>query len=455
MKPTCFVVQGFGKKTDYATGRVLDLDASYAIIKEAVEAANLQCIRADEIVHSGTIDVPMYGWLLRADVVIADLSTSNVNAAYELGVRYALRPRTTIILAESGFKSPFDVNHIVIRPYKHLGDDIGAQEAKRLKSELSAALTELLAGGAVDSPVYTYLALTPPVEEQGHPAVVGAGAAVALAAAGAAAAAAPSPAAAALGPGAPAGAAALPGPAAAPPGEGDDSNTRQLLTRARAATDASDFDTARVLFQLIREQRPSDDYVVQQLALATYKSKRPDARQALADAREILKTLKPEKTTDPETLGLWGAVHKRMWDLDGDRSALDVAIGSHERGFYLKRDYYNGINLAFMLNQRADLERRSGDVPNAIADFVLAQRVRRDVIAICELARTSDNVKPDEQYWIVATLWEAAVGIDDAAAATRWEAEANRLASKDWMVSSTRDQIKRLRELVGASPLRA
>ena len=28
---TCFVVQGFGKKTDYTDGRVLDLDASYPI----------------------------------------------------------------------------------------------------------------------------------------------------------------------------------------------------------------------------------------------------------------------------------------------------------------------------------------------------------------------------------------------------------------------------------------
>ena len=85
---TCFVVQGFGKKTDFTDGRVLDLDASYAVIKEGVEAAGLQCIRADEIQHSGTIDVPMYQQLLQADLVIADLSTYNVNAAFELGVRY-------------------------------------------------------------------------------------------------------------------------------------------------------------------------------------------------------------------------------------------------------------------------------------------------------------------------------------------------------------------------------
>ena len=36
---TCFVVMGFGEKTDYQTGRKLNLDASYRnLIKPAVEA---------------------------------------------------------------------------------------------------------------------------------------------------------------------------------------------------------------------------------------------------------------------------------------------------------------------------------------------------------------------------------------------------------------------------------
>src|SRR5262245_56910730 len=49
---SCFVVMGFGKKTDFETGRTLDLDKSYKnVIKPAVEAAGLTCIRADEIVH--------------------------------------------------------------------------------------------------------------------------------------------------------------------------------------------------------------------------------------------------------------------------------------------------------------------------------------------------------------------------------------------------------------------
>src|SRR5438477_12431579 len=123
---TCCVIMGFGKKTDFETGRVLDLDQSYInLIKPAVEAAGLKCIRADEIVHSGLIDLPMYEQLLKADVVVADLSTSNRNALYELGVRHALRPFTTVVISEDGLASPFDVNHIVIRKYHHLGEDIG------------------------------------------------------------------------------------------------------------------------------------------------------------------------------------------------------------------------------------------------------------------------------------------------------------------------------------------
>ncbi len=59
MSMKCFVVMGL-KKTDYQSGRVLDLDKSYNyIIKPAAQDAGLDCVRADEIVRSGLIDVPM------------------------------------------------------------------------------------------------------------------------------------------------------------------------------------------------------------------------------------------------------------------------------------------------------------------------------------------------------------------------------------------------------------
>src|SRR5580700_4228135 len=156
--PVCFVIMGFGQKPDLATGRVLDLDKSYKnIIKPAVTAAGYECIRADEIQHSGVIDVPMYEMLFAADLVVADLSTANLNAVFELGVRHALKPRATIIIAENKFTIPFDANHIVVRHYEHLGPDIGFDEVIRMRTVLTTLATALKGGDAVDSPVYTVL----------------------------------------------------------------------------------------------------------------------------------------------------------------------------------------------------------------------------------------------------------------------------------------------------------
>src|SRR5215204_95892 len=135
-KQRCFVVMGFGVKTDFATGRKLDLDKSYRLlIKPVVEEKGIECVRADEIRHSGTIDVPMYRELLFADIVIADLSTANMNSLYELGVRHALKPRTTIVISENKLPYPFDLNHVAITKYTHLGDAIDFDEVVRFRGE--------------------------------------------------------------------------------------------------------------------------------------------------------------------------------------------------------------------------------------------------------------------------------------------------------------------------------
>ena len=163
MAKTCFVLMGFGEKTDFRTDRKLNLDKTYKIIQSAVEACGVSCIRADDIIHSSVMDKPMYEHLLEADIAIADLSTSNENAIYELGVRHALRPNTTIVIAESQFSFPFDLNHLLIRTYDHLGTGIDFEEAERLKKNLMDAIRTLLDTDEVDSPVYTFLPdLNPP-----------------------------------------------------------------------------------------------------------------------------------------------------------------------------------------------------------------------------------------------------------------------------------------------------
>ncbi|MBS1144877.1 MAG: hypothetical protein H6R14_2283 [Proteobacteria bacterium] len=429
---TCFVIQGFGKKTDYTDGRILDLDASYAVIKDAIESAGLQAIRADEIQHSAVIDVPMYEMLLNADVVVADLSTYNVNAAYELGVRYALRPRTTIVVAEEGFKNPFDIGHIAIRRYKHLGEDIGAKEAVRFKNELKAAIAEILASNRADSPVYTFLpglippelavaknAPPPPQARGGIPApeVLDQADAVddLLAAA--------------------------PEPVATP---------KAMLDEALARINPppgqpSDFDGARGLLLKVLQQRPNDPFVLQQLVVATYKSKQPDPQNALLEARRIMeKSLNPASTNDPETLGLWGAIHKRLWDINANPTDLNAAVDGYERGFSLRRDWYNGINYAFLLDVRAVEWLKAGNRDEGIADSVLARRIRNEVGRLAQAAAEDKEADPQKRFWAIATLWEAALGRGDTAETARWEQAAQALAVPQWMQDSRLEQGRKL-----------
>ena len=50
MKQTCFVVMGYGKKMDYATGKTVDLDKVYkTIIQPVVVSSGYRCVRGDEV----------------------------------------------------------------------------------------------------------------------------------------------------------------------------------------------------------------------------------------------------------------------------------------------------------------------------------------------------------------------------------------------------------------------
>lgn len=426
---TCFVVQGFGKKTDFTDGRVLDLDASYAVIKEGVEGAGLTCIRADEIQHAGTIDVPMYQQLLKADLVIADLSTYNVNAAFELGIRYGLRPSATLIVAEECFKNPFDVSHIVIRRYKHLGEDIGAQEARRFRDDLKQAITAILANTQTDSPVYTFLPdLTPPWAKPADDQIAAPVSAPAVVARGMQTFR-PDDTLSAMGSLTFASDNALP------------QTAKANLEQAQAMLLAGDFNTACQLFQEVRKLRPNDSFIIQQLVLATYKSEQPTPEAALNEAKAIIQALNPATTNDPETLGLWGAIHKKLWAITQQADDLSESIEAYGRGFFLKQDYYNGINLAFLLEVRALNAFRAGDRDEGITDSVLARRIRRDVIKYTEPLINKDY-GPEKRYWILATLWEAAAGLCDTASAEKWEAQARALKMANWMTESTQAQIQ-------------
>jgi hypothetical protein len=125
-------------------------------------------------------------------------------------------------------------------------------------------------------------------------------------------------------------------------------------------------------------------------------------------------------------------------------------VRGYERGFYLRNDYYNGINLAYLLNVRAA---NAANPAEAIADFVQAQRIRREVIKICQNWLKSENPSPDAKYWIQVTLAEAYFGIGDETEGQRILEEALAMPHATWMGESTREQIEKLRSMLADSPL--
>ena len=416
-KKSCFVVMGFGEKTDYQSNpqRVLNLNRTFEdIIEPAVTAAGLECIRGDKIIHSTVIDKPMYEHLLDADLVVADLSTSNANAIYELGVRHALRPHTTIVIAEEKFTFPFDLNHLKIIKYEHLGKEIGFREVMRMRELLQKTISVILEKAETDSPVFMFL---PHLMANRGEAV----------------------------------------PPAAPMAPHRDEKSLADLLEAfneakRDIKQPSDWLVVAALVKRLQKFQPSDPYVVQQLALATYKSKHPDTLASLQDARAILAALKPDTSSDGETVGLWGAIHKRLWEVARDPNDLNRAIRSYARGYFIRDDYYNGINFAFLVNVRAAMAQ--GD--EAIADRVLARRIRAEVLALCdaaldlgssaEEAQSSRALQQDDLFWLKATKVEALVGLGRTAEADALRSSMTTAQPRpaQWIVDSMTAQLEAL-----------
>ena len=377
--PTCFVVMGFGPKVDLATGRTLDMNKTYEfLIKPVLEDLNIDCIRADEIPHSGVIDVPMYAWLYKADLVVADISTANANAIYELGVRHALKPYTTIVMAEDKLIYPFDLNHISIMRYVHLGTDIGATTVRDFSKDLKKKIQAVLDKKEKDSPVYVYInELEPPGISAGLPVAVKA-------------------------------------PTAAPaPDANSDQTLAFLIKKAETAKDNGEYAKALDYFSDAMELDPNNIFLRQRKALCTYKSKQPDPMTALSNAEKILEPLSPDTTTDPETLGLCGAINKRRHQLTGDKQYLLRAIRFYERGYYVKQDYYNGINVAYLYNVAA---KANPDPKEAEAQKYLAAKIRQEVITICQNLTQDPQFKDrSDRPWIYLTLAEGYFGLGKTA----------------------------------------
>ncbi len=151
--PLCFVLMPFGRKMD-AAGRVTNFDSIYQkVIVPAVQQAGLEPVRADEEKIGGTIHKPMFERLMLCHYAVADITGANPNVFYELGIRHALRPRSTVILFREGTVLPFDI--VLVRGISYKTDGAGEPvEAAAPVQSIATQLEEARGNPHDDSPVF-------------------------------------------------------------------------------------------------------------------------------------------------------------------------------------------------------------------------------------------------------------------------------------------------------------
>ena len=161
-RPLCFVLMPFGTKPD-PSGAMIDFDAVYAdLIAPAIRDADLEPLRADEEMAGGIIHKAMFERLMLSEYAVADLTTANANVFYELGIRHAARPYTTILLFAEGWRLPFDVSPLRSLPYR-LNESGKPANAAVTRPKLTGLLNAAR-GETTDSPVFTLISDVKPHE---------------------------------------------------------------------------------------------------------------------------------------------------------------------------------------------------------------------------------------------------------------------------------------------------
>lgn len=95
-----------------------EFESSYHVIKEVVEDIGLKCSRGDDATVSHNILGHIIQEMLRAKLIIANISGRNSNVFYELGIAHALG-KPVLLVSETAEAIPFDLSHIRTLIYKN------------------------------------------------------------------------------------------------------------------------------------------------------------------------------------------------------------------------------------------------------------------------------------------------------------------------------------------------
>lgn len=419
-KPLCFILMPFGRKAD-STGRITDFDAVYhTIIVPAVTAAGLEPIRADEEKIGGAIHKPMFERLMLCNYAIADITGANPNVYYELGIRHAMRPRSTVILFAAGTVLPFDIALLRGIPYRTNEQGAPSDPAVCVHA-IARQLQEAKEHPHDDSPLFQLLEYMPRHEvdhtktdtfrdrfnyskkykqrladalRQGEQAVK----------------------------------AAVADPAF---GNLHDLETGVVIDMFLTLRDVKAHQEMIALYGRMPEPLQRARMVREQYAFALNREGRGD------DAVEVLKGVIAEFGPSSETNGLLGRVYKDQWEAakkNGSgglqvRGLLRLAAETYLAGFQADwRDAYPGVNAVTLMELM--------DRPPP---------VQAEILPVVRYS-AGQKAKANGDYWDFATLMELAVLAREQAVAEEQAGIALSHAQFAWHLETTERNLRLIRE---------
>lgn len=149
----CFVIMPFGLKPvgkqNVNFDRIYQKIFAPAIERvELPEGGNLIPSRADSDFTAGDIGQEMFEYLQYSRFALADITNTNANVMYELGMRHGAQESGTAIFRQDDAKLPFDISHIKAFPYQYRPET----NAKAARALIRRVLTDSLAQNRLDSP---------------------------------------------------------------------------------------------------------------------------------------------------------------------------------------------------------------------------------------------------------------------------------------------------------------
>src|SRR5574340_305842 len=111
----CFVMMPFGKKDEYKRCEDESNFVFNYIICNAIkeikkrENTSIEVIREADKKNAGNINKSILKNIASADICIVDITGLNPNVFFELGIRYSLKLKTTILLKQDSTVIPFDI----------------------------------------------------------------------------------------------------------------------------------------------------------------------------------------------------------------------------------------------------------------------------------------------------------------------------------------------------------